>query len=331
MSIFDKISVKQILVFSEIIAESSLMQTEFMRAKYLRSALNFNETIEFLKELKLIEVRRNQILPKLGYKVFLQKFIVSKKKIQMLQSFLIDCLLYRTTPFSEYIGQFTANFHFKNGQYEFVPTASQRLGYSGLRNYLIDLEFLYLDLSGVKYVISDNYSLGYSELAKPHKLTPEEFVDIQQKNREIGRKAELQVIEYEKKRLSPFPHLVERIEHVADRDIAAGYDVRSFEDKQQEAPITRLIEVKAVSPWNYRFNWTKNEIETSKLYQETYYLYLVPVAGKDSFDFEGLRIIKDPYSNVYKNKKEWISSYELLSFYNPNPKVKNGSVTRNID
>lgn len=331
MSIFDKISVKQILVFSEIIAESSLMQMEFIRAKYQRSALNFNETVEFLKELKLIEVRRNQVLPKPGYKVFLQKLIVSREKIQILQSFLIDCLFHGTMPFSEYIGQFMANFRFKNGQYEFVPTASQRLAYSGLRNYLIDLGFLHLDADGVKYVVGDIYSLGYLELAQPHQLTPEEFAGIQQKNREIGRKAELRVIEYEKQRLSLFPHLVERIEHVADRDIAAGYDVKSFEDTQQENPIPRLIEVKAVSPWNYRFNWTKNEIETSKLHQQTYHLYLVPVLGKDVFDFEGLRVIRNPYSNVYKNEKEWLRSCELLSFYNPNPKVKKGSATRNID
>jgi hypothetical protein len=274
MSIFDKISVKQILVFSEIIAESSLMQTEFIRAKYLRSALDFNETVEFLKELKLIEVRRSQILPKPGYKVFLRRFILSKGKMQLLKSFLVERLLYRTNPFSQYIGQFMANFQFENGQYEFMPIASQRLAYSGLRNYLIDLEFLHLDSSGVKYVISDNYSLGYSELAKPHKLTPEEFAGIQQKNIEIGRKAELRVIEYEKERLSSFPLLAERIEHVADGDITAGYDVRSFEEKQQEDPIPRLIEVKAVSPWNYRFNWTKMKLRhPSSIKKPTIYIW----------------------------------------------------------
>ena len=320
MYVFDKLSVKQILVFSEIIAESSLMQMEFIRAKYQRSALNFNETVEFLKELKLIAVRRNQILPKPKYQAFLQKLIASREKMQILQSFLIDCLFLGTMSFSEYIGQFMANFRFKNGQYEFVPTASQRLAYSGLRNYLIDLGFLHLDTDGVKYVVGGIYSLGYLELARSHRLTPEEFADIQRKNREIGREAELEVIEYEKERLSLFPHLVKKIEHVADWDIAAGYDVRSFEDTQQENPIPRLIEVKAVSPWNYRFNWTRNEIEVSKLHQQNYYLYLVPVLDKGSFDFEGLRTIRNPYLNVYKNKIEWLRSFEVLSFCSLIPK-----------
>ena len=135
----------------------------------------------------------------------------------------------------------------------------------------------------------------------------------------------------ERQRLSLFPHLIERIEHMADWDIAAGYDVKSFEATQQEDPIPRLIEVKAVSPWNYRFNWTKNEIEISKLHQQTYYLYLVPVLGMQIFDFEGLRVIRNPYSNVYKNKKEWLRSCELLSFSIPNPKAKKGSTPRNIN
>ena len=100
--------------------------------------------------------------------------------------------------------------------------------------------------------------------------------------------------------------------------------MKSFEATQQEDPIPRLIEVKAVSPWNYRFNWTKNEIEVSKLHQQTYYLYLVPVLGKHIFDFEELRVIRNPYSNVYKNRKEWLRSFELLSFCIPNPKIKRG-------
>lgn len=331
MYAFDKLSVKQILVFSEIIAESSLTEAEFIRTKYQRSALNFNETVEFLKESKLIVVRRNQILPKARYQAFLQKLSASKEKIQILQTFLIDCLFRETMSFSEYIGQFMANFRFKTGQYEFVPTASQRLAYSGLRNYLIDLGFLHLDADGLKYVVWNTYPLGYPELAVSHQMSPEEFADIQRKNREIGREAELQVIEYEKQRLSLFPNLVEKIEHVADCDIAAGYDVKSFEDTQQEDPIPRLIEVKAVSPWNYRFNWTRNEIEISNLHQQNYHLYLVPVLGKGVFDFEGLVIIRNPYATVYKDKKEWLRSCEILSFCSPNLKDEKRSTVRNIN
>ena len=319
MSAFDKISVQQILVFSEVMAESSFRQMDFIQMKYERGAPHFSETMEFLRELGLISVRGDQIVSRPWYEALLQRLILSKERSQILRSFLIARLFRGRTSLSLDVGQFMSNFRFESGQYEFVPTRSQRLSYSGVRNHLIDLGFLHLDAGGAKYVVGSTHSLWYLELARPHRLSPEGFAQIQQRNNEIGRKAELQVIEYERQRLSLFPELVGRIEHIADLDITAGYDVKSFEDTQHEDPIPRLIEVKAVSPWDYRFNWTRNEIETSKAYQQSYYLYLVPVLGKDRFDFEGLRAIRNPYSNVYKNEQDWLRTCEVLSFWSPNP------------
>ena len=47
--------------------------------------------------------------------------------------------------------------------------------------------------------------------------------------------------------------------HVALEKVDAGYDIKSFEDKldSQGNAIYRLIEVKAVSVWDYHFYWTK--------------------------------------------------------------------------
>jgi len=47
---FEKISVQQIFVFSEIVNESSLSQKEFIEKTYLRNATHFDETVNFLQE-----------------------------------------------------------------------------------------------------------------------------------------------------------------------------------------------------------------------------------------------------------------------------------------
>ena len=73
MSIFDKLTAKQVLVFSEIMAESTLMHIEFMREKYSRSALNFDETMEFLKELGLVDIKDGKLSLKPEYKVLCKK------------------------------------------------------------------------------------------------------------------------------------------------------------------------------------------------------------------------------------------------------------------
>jgi len=313
---FEKISVKQLSVLSEIINESSLLQKEFVESKYLKNASNFGETVGFLKELSLIAVVENEFILKYKYKNFLKKFKKSQYPEQITRNFIINHILNQRTSFSDYLNEFLSQFYFLHNKYEFSPSTSQRLKYSGLRNFLIDLEFIHLDSSETKYLINDDYLFDHIESRKAYQLSPDEFLKIQQGKEDIGKAAELQIIEYEKDRLSQFPDLIEKIEHIAIKNVMAGYDIQSFDGKLDEAggPIPRFIEVKVVSRWDYRFYWTKNEIEKSKLYHKNYYLYLLPVLGEKRFDIKDLKIISDPYSNVYNNENKWIRTDELLSF-----------------
>jgi len=313
---FEKLSVNQILVFSEIVNESSLFQKEFVEKRYLRNSQNFGETVEFLQELNLIKISENNIILKPKYKRFLEDFKGAHKPREITKEFILNSFINHKTPFSEYLGKFFSHFHLKDKHYEFTPSVSERLKYSGLRNFLIDLEFLYLDSTETKYIIAEAYSPTYAAFKQSNQVSPEEFLRAQQRKDEIGKAAEIQIIKYEKERLSQLPDLVKRIEHTALRDVSAGYDIKSFDGKLGEDgnPIQRYIEVKAVSSRDYGFNWTRNEVEKSEYYNQDYYLYLLPVVGKNAFDLKSLKIIKDPYSNIYEQGSEWARTCEVLAF-----------------
>jgi len=313
---FEKISVQQILVFSEIVNESSLLQKEFIEKTYLRNATHFDETVKFLQELGLIETKEKKVVIKPKYEEFLIGLKEVRRPKEKVKKFIIDYFVSRKTSFSEYLNEFFSQFHFKNKQYEFTPNASQRLEYSGLRNFLIDLEFMYLDSTETKYIIAEAYSHTYAAFKQSNQVSPEEFLKAQQRKVEIGKAAEIQIIKYEKERLLQLPDLVEKIEHTALRDVSAGYDIKSFDGKLGEDgnPIQRYIEVKAVSSRDYGFNWSRNEIEKSEFYSHKYYLYLLPVMGKNEFDIDNLKMINDPFVNVFKNRNKWIQTCESLAF-----------------
>ena len=312
---FEKISVQHILVFSEIVKESSLLQKEFIEKTYLRNTTHFGETVKFLQELGLIETKENKVALKPKYEEFLIGLKEDPRPKEKVKKFIIDYFVSRKTSFSEYLNEFFSKFHFKNKQYEFTPSASQRLKYSGLRNFLIDLEFMYLDSTETKYIIAEACSPTFAAFKQSNQVSPEEFLRLQQRKNEIGKAAEIQIIKYEKERLSKYPDLVKKIEHTALRDVSAGYDIKSFDGKLGEDgnPIQRYIEVKAVSSQDYGFYWTRNEIEESEYYNQDYYLYLLPVVGKNAFDLKALKIIKDPYSNIYKQGSEWARTCEVLA------------------
>jgi hypothetical protein len=185
-----------------------------------------------------------------------------------------------------------------------------------LRNFLIELDLIYVDKNNIKYIISDDYLILITDLKKTEQLSPNDLLIIQHRKAELGKAAEHEIIEYERQRLSLSPQFVPLIDHVALKDVMAGYDIKSFEDHTDRDgnPIARFIEVKAVSPWDYRFYWSRNEIEKAILYSTNYYLYLLPVIGENKFALENLRIVANPYSNIYQNTNNWNKTEELLSF-----------------
>ena len=243
---FDKISVNQILFFSEIVNESSLLQKDFIEEQYIRNASYYLQTIEFLCGLDLIEVINNQIIIKPKYKEFLKSLNESQLPREIIKKFIIDCLVKSRKTFSNYFNEFFSQFKFIYEHYEFTPTSFERLKYSGLRNFLIDIGFIYLDMKETKYIVDIDYSIVLSELLTSEQLHPNEFLKICLANEEIGRVAELEIIEYEKKLLSCFPYLSEKIEHTAKLDVRAGYDIKSYEiPTGNESHTPKYIEVKA--------------------------------------------------------------------------------------
>jgi hypothetical protein len=163
--------------------------------------------------------------------------------------------------------------------------------------------------------VVNDYSDFCAELQASSHISPSKFIKIRQAKEDIGKAAELKIIEYEKRRLSQYPHLAKKIEHIAEYDVKAGYDIKSYEIAHEDNKyIPKYIEVKAVSIIDYEFYWSRNEIEKSEVCRQSYYLYLLPVKGKNEFYLEHLKIIKDPYLNVFNNSREWAKTVESLSF-----------------
>lgn len=116
-------------------------------------------------------------------------------------------------------------------------------------------------------------------VAKPsssHNLNGKGDYDEQgRRNRELGRKGEEWVLEYERQRLCAAgkSRLAAKIKHVADDRDGCGYDILSFnEDDESE----RLIEVKTTNLGPAQaFPVSSNEVEKSANESGSYFLYRV--------------------------------------------------------
>ena len=111
----------------------------------------------------------------------------------------------------------------------------------------------------------------------------------------------------EKKRL---PELAQKIKRISDFDVAAGYDIVSYENNGS-GQYDRFIEVKCYmgSP---HFFWSENESDVAKIKADKYILCLVDYLkmGEPGYQPE---FIRNPYETIF-GSDEWLvnaSSYRI--------------------
>ena len=197
--------------------------------------------------------------PFLGDKDELNDLLISSTVEQ-----LFLCGIVNQTMFS--YDSVQCNYAFKN---ELLP-----LTFSCVRNVLISQGFLVpqREPQGTRFYIAP----PYDELIAKHCKTRRKQLSLERLKKQLedneisGEKAELFVLEFEKKRIG-IP-LSEKIRRISEIDVSAGYDIVSFDSSESLEP-DRFIEVKAVS--SSGFFWSKNEYEIAKLKGDAYYLYLV--------------------------------------------------------
>lgn len=181
---------------------------------------------------------------------------------------------------------------------------------STIRNVLISQGFLSCIKNDniVKFYVSPKYEwlvVKYCNI-KQKQLSLEELKKQLENNDIIGEKAEKFVLDFERKRVGQ--PLSEKIKRISEIDVAAGYDIVSF-NSTNSITIDRYIEVKAVSKRG--FCLTKNEFNIAKLFGEQYFLYLVRLDCIYQEDYIP-EIICNPVRNIFESD-DWV--IESQSFY----------------
>lgn len=172
------------------------------------------------------------------------------------------------------------------------------------RNLLITLSIISLRKDG-NYAINSILIRSVKHKKKDRKLTQAsllKILEIQQRQGELGEEF---VLTFELRRLSHHPN-ISNIKRISIVDVAAGYDIVSFED-ETSPQLNRFIEVKTFKDKPH-FHWSANEIETAKLQGDKYYLYLVDINQIDNTNYEPI-IICNPIK-YFSTNSSWLSKVE---------------------
>lgn len=188
-----------------------------------------------------------------------------------------------------------------------IETRSFPFKYACIRKLLTNFNFIYPhpDKNIKKFLINPSYKLLFDRSILPEirkrKIGIEELSTILSNNTTLGRQAEEFVLSYEKLRLADHSHLHD-VEIISDYDIAAGYDITSFNSIDSSGH-DRFIEVKSFKGVP-NFHWSRNEIEVSRILQDRYFLYLIDRETCFADNYQPY-IIQNPYESIIEHGTRW--------------------------
>lgn len=306
---FKKIRLAHLYTFCNTLADAQVRNINNIKRKYLERASAFDETLSLLIDLKVVKKDSEELIPSKSFSLAHDSFNEFKEKF-------LKILFSTNGKVKDELNKFLLNFRTEGDLIFFKATEVQRIEFSDTRNLLLELEFISASADNTTYFINPDFSKLYLKQFLPPKLSPEALKKKQAENESLGLKAEKAVIQFELKRLAAISVLENEIEHTSLDNVLAGYDIKSFEDylDLNSKRIDRFIEVKAVSIDNYKFFWSRNEMQIAKLFGEKYYMYLIPVCANNTFDFDKMIIKRNPYKSVYLNEQDWKKEEESISF-----------------
>ena len=305
-SLFEGLSLRNAAELIKTLESSSLTNRHYLKEKYLESAQHFDEIVQYLACLDIISLKNGEIGKSKNFEKVISR--LNKGEDEFFQHLIFTTVM-SDSPYSEELKAFIREFEpSQSGKLILKRLAPGDLAFA-VRNFLIKVDTVKLNYSSGLCTLGGYLEEIYLRLERNEAFSPEELEAVLVNQAKIGLSAEESVMEYEKSQAGEsLEHLVQ---HVAKFNTAAGFDIYSVRPGNGEIGLRLYIEVKAVSPTDYKFYWSRNEQLTAEKYSASYYLYLVPVInGKPCT--EQMVIIPNPAMNLLEKGSEWELTAELL-------------------
>lgn len=302
---FENLRVGQIHALLDVLKGLQMRNLDYVKRRFSEKAQYFEETLKFLVAIKAVVVSEDKL-----------KLMNNWEKLETVQikELLLGSLLKYDTEYRAEIFRFLGSFKVLDEQVLYQSYPLRKSYEQSVRNFLMDLDILTYESSEDKYFLAEKYIDFYAISQDYASFTSiSELENALASNERVGLSAEERVVSYEKDRLDQA--LSHEVVHVSKHNTAAGYDVRSISLCENGKKMPRFIEVKAVSLPFFQFYWTANEMKVARKQSKFYYLYLLPVKGRDTFDIENLKIVRDPWKVITSLDGEWVTEPNVTRCY----------------
>jgi hypothetical protein len=306
MDAFQGIEWHNVQELLRIVLHSKLRSSENIARRYREQSTSFGKTLGFLQQIGILKREAGHISIAADF----QDIAVNGDE-RSVQRHLLARVMQSPSGFREEICDYVRRFTVTAGELVYCPDCRTRARNSFVRNFLMELGTIEYSAESDQYRLSSDYlDLYIGVRDRRRRLSPATLQGDIKDREAIGWAAEEVVLSYERDRVGPdFAHLVD---HVSLRNVATGYDIKSFTLLGRGRAVPRYIEVKAVSGKALTFYWTANEIKMASLLGRGYYLYLLPMTRQGQFCLERLRVVGNAHAAVLGPNTEWQNREDVI-------------------
>ncbi len=303
---FENLRLSGILVLLDILLTNRINKLSHVKRRFSEKAERYEEAVTFITRTGMGSQENNSL------RLSIDWVLRNKNQRRMI---VLQNLLKSRNRYGLDILRFIKKFHVIGGEIVYFPSTRSRSSESAVRNFLMEMNIVKHVTDTSKYMLMSEYAnlYGYARDRANYTSPPTLVLSLSAKD-DIGFAAEQKILLYERDRVGSL--FADKIDHVSQRNVAAGYDIRSFTlGEGATGEVHRFIEVKAVPGQSYRFHWSRNEVNVARYLGDWYYLYLLPINKRGEFDISKLKMIADPYNTMIVGETDWICETDALVCY----------------
>ncbi len=297
-SCWEDLTLGSVEALVKVLSDHEHLEWQVARRRFEERARGFSEAVGFLEAMGGVKVDGAHIRRARNLAVMVEALNLGKQEFLR---HLVKAVVVSHTVYGEELCAACRAFDLEAGRIR-MKWSENRDGYYAARNVLVEGGGLRLQHSTGWFSISNWFHSDFIRATYGTGPSPDQLRTRKRDQAEIGYTAELEVVNFERQVVGKRDS--QKVIHIAMENTAAGFDIASVRrDEDSDEIVLRLIEVKAVSPKDWAFIFTRNEVQIARENGSSYFLYLVPVKNGQP-RVEEVLVVENPVEELMK-EHEW--------------------------
>ena len=293
---FDAVTLESTIILVELMG-SGRLESHLLAQRFRERASNLDVTVAFMTALGAVRHEDRFVVVDEQFAEMHAALSIGETAFKR---HVLQTVLDSDTSYGQTMRRLVSAFEMHAGLVRVRPSDIPAASYA-IRNVLMEAGALRFYAERNEYGIEDWFLGRFVRARYGRGITPSALRTIHDAQNDLGLAAEKAVLQYECQVVDPRD--TGDVFHVSQYNVSAGFDIASVRrrgDGELEHKQLLMIEVKAVSPADWHFTLSSNEIDVARQNGTHYAVYLIPIRNGRPV-VSDMQVVLDPVRTLERD------------------------------